>query len=135
MNSTFQKSQSIYLKSKLGNLGRQSWKDFNLIKQIDMLFEKFYYNSAASHVLKLQTNFYYRICGMQVTILGFSNSVKIAQFKLEIKAIIGTWRPTEMVFCYQNCSDLLWEKIVLVIEKNFWNSRLKAKNLQKFWDH
>ena len=26
---------------------------------------------------------------------------------------------TGMVFCYQNCSDLLWEKIVLVIEKNF----------------
>ena len=24
-----------------------------------------------------------------------------------------------MVFCYQNCSDLLGEKIVLVIEKNF----------------
>ena len=22
-------------------------------------------------------------------------------------------------FCYQNCSDLLWEKIVLMIEKNF----------------
>ena len=40
-----------------------------------------------------------------------------------------------MVFCYQNCSDLLWEKIVLVIEKNFWNSRLKAENFQKFWDH
>ena len=40
-----------------------------------------------------------------------------------------------LVFCYQNCSDLLWEKIVLVIEKNFWNSRLKAENLQKFWDH
>ena len=41
----------------------------------------------------------------------------------------------KMVFCYQNCSDLLWEKIVIVIEKNFWNSRLKAKNLQNFWDH
>ena len=41
----------------------------------------------------------------------------------------------EMVFCYQNCSDLLWEKIVLVIEKNFWSSRLKAENLQNFWDH
>ena len=39
-----------------------------------------------------------------------------------------------LVFCYQNCSDLLWEKNVLVIEKNFWNSRL-ASNLQKFWDH
>ena len=30
-----------------------------------------------------------------------------------------------MVFCYQNCSDLLSEKIVLVIKKN----------LQKFWDN
>ena len=40
-----------------------------------------------------------------------------------------------MVFCYQNCSYLLWDKIVLVIEKNFWNSRLKTENLQKFWDH
>ena len=33
-----------------------------------------------------------------------------------------------------NGIDLLWEKIVLVIENNFWNSRLKAKNLQIFWD-
>ena len=40
-----------------------------------------------------------------------------------------------MVLCYQNCSDLLRDRIVLVIEKNFWNSRLKAENLQKFWDH
>ena len=40
-----------------------------------------------------------------------------------------------MVFCYQNCIDLLCEKIVLVIKKNFWNSRLKAKSFQKFWDH
>ena len=39
----------------------------------------------------------------------------------------------EMVFCLQNCSDLLWEKIVLVIEINFWNLWLKAENLQKFW--
>ena len=38
-------------------------------------------------------------------------------------------------FSKKNCSDLLWEKIVLVIEKNFWNLRLKAENLQKFWDH
>ena len=37
-----------------------------------------------------------------------------------------------MTFCYQNCSDLLWEEIVIVIEKNFWNSRLKAENLQIF---
>ena len=36
-----------------------------------------------------------------------------------------------MAFCYQNSSDLLWEKIVLVIAKKFWNSSLKAENLQK----
>ena len=41
----------------------------------------------------------------------------------------------EMVFCYQNCSDMLWEKIALMIEKKFWNSGLKAENLQTFWDH
>ena len=41
----------------------------------------------------------------------------------------------KLVFCYQNCSDLLWEKIVLVTEKNFWNLRLKAENFQNFWDH
>ena len=40
-----------------------------------------------------------------------------------------------MLLCYQNCSDLLWEKIVLVIKKNVWNSRLKAKNLQNVLDH
>ena len=33
----------------------------------------------------------------------------------------------KMVFCYRNCSSD-WEK------KN-WNSRLKAENLQNFWDH
>ena len=37
----------------------------------------------------------------------------------------------EMVFCYQNWSDLLWEKIVLVIKKNL---RLKAENLKNVWD-
>ena len=40
----------------------------------------------------------------------------------------------QMVFCYPNCSDLLWEKIVPVIEKIFWNPRLKAENLPNFWD-
>ena len=27
------------------------------------------------------------------------------------------------------------KKIVLVIQKNFWNSRLKVENLQTYWDH
>ena len=41
----------------------------------------------------------------------------------------------KMVFCYQKGSALLWEEIALVIKKNFWNLRLKAENLQNFWDH
>ena len=40
-----------------------------------------------------------------------------------------------LVFCYQNCSDLLWGKNVLVIVYNFWNSKFKAENLQNFGDH
>ena len=41
----------------------------------------------------------------------------------------------QMIFCYQNCSDLLWEKNAQVINKNFWNSRPSASNFQTFWDH
>ena len=51
------------------------------------------------------------------------------------RLMINQTETKEMVFCYQNCSDLLWEKIVLVFEKNFWNLRLKAENFQNFWDH
>ena len=39
-----------------------------------------------------------------------------------------SWEVNILVFCYQNCSDLLWEKIVLVIEKTFeiqgWRPRI-----------
>ena len=59
--------------------------------------------------------------------------------KTILSSIWFSWIPRiliiEMVFCYQSCSDLLWEKNVLVIEKKVWNSRLKADNLKKFWDH
>ena len=30
------------------------------------------------------------------------------------------YRLSIMVFCFQNCFDLVWKKNVLVIEKNFW---------------
>ena len=41
----------------------------------------------------------------------------------------------QLVFCFQNCSDLLWEKNVIVIEKNFRYLRLKAWEFAKIWDH
>ena len=37
-----------------------------------------------------------------------------------------------MVFCYQNCSDLLWEKILLVIEKFFWKGKCIKRPISTF---
>ena len=68
--------------------------------------------------------------------LGFSDIhigkvLMILQNYLNVMPLIqNQMKSMKMVFCYQNCSDLMWEKNVLVIEKNFWNLRLKAKNLQ-----
>ena len=44
------------------------------------------------------------------------------------------WNYWIMVFCYQNCSDLLQRKCSSDWVK-FRNARLKAKNLQKFLHH
>ena len=41
----------------------------------------------------------------------------------------------ELVSCFQNCSDLLWQKIDLEIRIFFFNSRPKAQNLQECWDY
>ena len=82
-----------------------------------------------------------------ITYFIFASSLKkdsTAQFNIYSIEILGItvtyitdiWQPYQWyVFCCQNYSDLLWEKNVLVIEKNFWNPRLKAENLQQFWDH
>ena len=72
--------------------------------------------------------------------LGYESFYYVSNIILSQTALLD-WRNSslkdrqEMIFCYKNCSDLLWEKIVSVIEKNFWNSRLKAENLRKIWDH
>ena len=36
-----------------------------------------------------------------------------------------------MVFCYQYCSDLVWEKIVLVIEKKLLKFEAEGQELEK----
>ena len=43
--------------------------------------------------------------------------------KVELRFECPTWNSNRIesiifVFCFQNCSDLLWEKIVIVIEKS-----------------
>ena len=41
----------------------------------------------------------------------------------------------ELVFYFQNCSDLLWKNLHQWSRKTFANLKLKAENLQKFWNH
>ena len=51
------------------------------------------------------------------------------------------YRKNEMVFCFEYCSDLLWEKIALEIEKNFCKFDYEGqyfittvKSQHKFWN-
>ena len=74
-----------------------------------------------------QSSFWGRIC-----LIDFWKLKWIFK-KIMIVILITPYRngillPTKIVLTY--CE----KKIVLVIEKIFWNSRLKAENLQKFWD-
>ena len=41
----------------------------------------------------------------------------------------------QLVFCFQKCSDLLREKNIYAIEKNFLSLSLKTENLPRIWDH
>ena len=38
----------------------------------------------------------------------------------------------EVVFCFKNCSEILWEKIVIVIEKNFCKFEAEGKDFTKY---
>ena len=84
-------------------------KENNLYKQFKHLLELHFYSG-----WHLVVVFIYFVFSRSVSKWHFNN--KMAGWKI--------------VLTYY-----LWEKIVLVIEKNFWNSQLKAKNLQKLWDH
>ena len=41
----------------------------------------------------------------------------------------------EIVFCYQNCSDLLWEKNDMVIKKKLLKFEAEGREFAKFLDH
>ena len=69
----------------------------------------------------------HRVCALHAAVCSLRNR-QIPCKKAEViifpcgQTKFCSW---EMVFCYQNCSDLMWKKIVLLIEKN----------LQNFWGH
>ena len=72
-----------------------------------------------------------KLCGFKATL-----SVNIEQISSNLKLFF-----TIMFFWHDKCKNNIfpvkWLSILLplVIEKKFWNSRLKAKNFQNFWDH
>ena len=71
----------------------------------------------------------------QLIIPSYTHSYR-AGYISAIKNIIKFSIEMVMVFCYQNCSDISTvRKNCSSDKKNFWNSRLKGKNLQNFWDH
>ena len=71
--------------------------------------------------------FDFRTLREQIYFLG--NATRAAFVVFHLFLLLMKWYfVTKIVLTY--C-----EKIVLVIEKNFWNSKLKAENLKKLWDH
>ena len=61
-------------------------------------------------------------CKMSFSV-RYIKQLYVSAFLTSIENVYLLKKP--MVSCYQNCSDLLWEKIVLVIEKNWsWRPRI-----------
>ena len=103
-------------------------------------------NNAPSELIFCRENIE-ALCGAAIwgsDLIIFFQRLKVAPFQNHsffpsirpkyVKAL-KAFQMVILVFCYQNCSDLLWEKIVQMIKKNIWNLRLEAENLQEVWDH
>ena len=84
--------------------------------------------SAAHQDIKNSTLFPVSSKRNWMAVTFFKKEKIIMQMKIGILAYIGNGILLPNLFWQ-------WEKIVIVIEKHFWNSKLEAKNLQKFWDH
>ena len=63
-------------------------------------------------------------------VLSHSAHCKSNNCKLQTKMVCNLCN-LKMVFCYQNCSDLLWEKIVLVIENFFLKFEAEGREFAK----
>ena len=50
------------------------------------------------------------------TYFSKQNEFIFVQFALQPRLFVAKISNLGMAFCFQNCSDLLWEKIVLVID-------------------
>ena len=92
-----------------------------LMVSCHQLTEKVYVIQTNEHLWDLVAFTWKKQCGPEPII---SNLEMVFFFKkysdlLREKVVISVTRCWEIVFCYTNCSDLLWEKNVPVIEKYF----------------
>ena len=71
-----------------------------------------------------------KICHRQIKFLQWFDIFDI-NFRILLIALILMFLSLEMVFCYQNCYALIWEKNILVIKKNF--SRILRSIEQFVW--
>ena len=73
------------------------------------------------------TLFYY---GIDIFLLEISSNKEPKKIR-GWTAMVSCWLST-MVFCYQNSSNLLWEKIVLVIKKKLLKFEAEGREFAKF---
>ena len=106
-----------------------SWLTWNINaqwKNLHILFNNHKLSCTLSAALGVKTSAYFLNRKMPI--------------KVKFKCCSGFFWPLNHMILYlrqekHNCSDLLLAKTVLLIEKNFWNSRPSALNLQNFSDH
>ena len=83
-------------------------------------------DSVQSHILEKHCE-YCKFCNMMIQ-GNFEDHLYNSHYKQKRESVI----PQQT----RGCAGKKWyfvTKIVLVINENFWNSRLKAKNMQNFW--
>ena len=116
-----------------GWVGKLSWKSRHFMNQLDW--------NPTTQSKSFITNIIFLLCSLRLmglvcvlykcvpAVQIFAASGNYNYKKCSIMChFVFFWR--ELVFCYQNCSDLLWEKIVLVIEKTF---EWKVRTQNNFW--
>ena len=90
------------------------------------------FSSCSPHVRPMIWAWNFHVLNNLLSYRGLVDAKIASDIDLPVcRRLYSTSNSISMVFCFQNSFDLLWEKMVLVIEIYFWSSRRKAKNLQK----
>ena len=118
-------------------------------EKLEKVFFSFYFHTKLSYPKLFYANLYFWNIHMQMRLqpllLGKYTAALTAEKKLIIwkeyrliyvpSSVLNLFLPNcisyckRMVFCFKNCFDQLWEKIVIVIEKIFWKFEAEFANI------